>query len=75
MGRRPMDRIATWGRLHPDERSVLIACAAGAGLAATYNVPVAGAIFGIETVLVDGTVMRFGSKAFDVALVVSTCSA
>ncbi|HET9661065.1 MAG TPA: chloride channel protein [Thermomicrobiales bacterium] len=45
------DRISAWTRLHPDERSVLIACAAGAGLAATYNVPVAGAIFGIETVL------------------------
>ncbi len=51
VGAMAADRISAWGRLHPDERSVLIACAAGAGLAATYNVPVAGAIFGIETVL------------------------
>ncbi len=51
VGAMAADRISAWTRLHPDERSVLIACAAGAGLAATYNVPVAGAIFGIETVL------------------------
>lgn len=51
VGAMAADRLSVWGRLHPDERSVLIACAAGAGLAATYNVPVAGAIFGIETVL------------------------
>jgi H+/Cl- antiporter ClcA len=51
VGAMAADRISAWARLHPDERSVLIACAAGAGLAATYNVPVAGAIFGIETVL------------------------
>jgi CIC family chloride channel protein len=51
VGAMAADRIAAWTRLHPEERSVLIACAAGAGLAATYNVPVAGAIFGIETVL------------------------
>jgi CIC family chloride channel protein len=51
VGAMAADRISVWGRIHPDERGVLIACAAGAGLAATYNVPVAGAIFGIETVL------------------------
>lgn len=51
VGAMAADRLSAWTRLHPDERSVLIACAAGAGLAATYNVPVAGAVFGIETVL------------------------
>ncbi len=51
VGAMAADRVSAWARLHPDERAVLIACAAGAGLAATYNVPVAGAVFGIETVL------------------------
>ena len=39
--------------VQPDdkERSLLIACAAGAGLAAVYNSPIAAAIFTIETLL------------------------
>ena len=39
--------------VQPDmkERSLLIACAAGAGLAAVYNAPISAAIFTLETLL------------------------
>lgn len=36
----------------PDGLRILVACAAGAGLAAVYNVPLAGAIFTLEVLLV-----------------------
>ncbi|CPR18832.1 chloride channel protein [Brenneria goodwinii] len=44
-------------RLHlsPQETQLLIACGAGAGLAAVYNVPLAGAIFTLEVLLVNFT--------------------
>jgi len=38
-------------RLSAEERRVLAACGAGAGLAAVYNVPLAGALFVIEVLL------------------------
>lgn len=38
--------------LGPDERRVLLACGAGAGLAAVYNVPLGGALFTLEVLLV-----------------------
>ena len=37
--------------LNEDEAKILIACASGAGLAAVYNVPLAGAVFTLETLL------------------------
>lgn len=37
--------------LDPDETRTLIACGAGAGLAAVYNVPLAGALFSLEVLL------------------------
>lgn len=37
--------------LHEDETRTLIACGAGAGLAAVYNVPLAGALFSLEVML------------------------
>nr|MDQ6119643.1 chloride channel protein [Klebsiella pneumoniae subsp. pneumoniae] len=49
---------ARWGgmvarklRLLEDETRTLIACGAGAGLAAVYNVPLAGALFSLEVML------------------------
>jgi H+/Cl- antiporter ClcA len=46
---------ATWlsssARLTPEETRVAIACGAGAGLAAVYNVPLGGAIFVLEVLL------------------------
>ncbi len=37
--------------LPPEQRSLLIACGAGAGLGAVYNVPLAGALFALEIYL------------------------
>ena len=36
------------GRLSDDERRLLVACGAGAGLAAAYGVPLGGALFALE---------------------------
>jgi CIC family chloride channel protein len=40
--------FAGWFRLSPAQRRLLVACGGGAGLAAVYNVPLAGAIFTAE---------------------------
>lgn len=37
--------------LSPTERQVLVACGAGAGMAAVYNVPLGGALFAVEVLL------------------------
>lgn len=44
------------GGLDPDERRVLLACGAGAGLAAVYDVPLGGALFTLEVLLVSAAV-------------------
>jgi H+/Cl- antiporter ClcA len=47
--------FSTWvsdrARLSPEQRRLLVACAAGAGLAAVYNVPFGGALFTLEVLL------------------------
>jgi H+/Cl- antiporter ClcA len=40
--------LATWARLTPAQRRLLVACGGGAGVAAVYNVPLAGALFTAE---------------------------
>lgn len=37
--------LGRWRRLSPAQRRLLVACGAGAGLAAVYNVPLGGALF------------------------------
>lgn len=44
-------KLADWGRLSPPRRRVLVACGAGAGMAAVYNVPLGGALFALEVLL------------------------
>jgi CIC family chloride channel protein len=44
-------KISDWTRLSPEQRHLLVACAAGAGMAAAYNVPLGGALFAIEVLL------------------------
>ncbi|MFK0161195.1 chloride channel protein [Rhizobium sp. NPDC090279] len=55
--------------LSRDELQILIACGAGAGLAAVYNVPFAGALFTLEVLLV-----TFKPKAAIAALFTSAIS-
>jgi H+/Cl- antiporter ClcA len=43
--------LGKWGKLTPAQRRLLIACGAGSGLAAVYNVPLGGAIFIAEVMM------------------------
>ncbi len=43
--------LAGRARLTPAQRSTVVACGAGAGLAAVYNVPLSGALFTLEVLL------------------------
>lgn len=58
--------LVRWFGIDARWRTILIASAAGAGLAAVYNVPLAGALFAIEILLA-----RFSAGAAVVALSVS----
>jgi CIC family chloride channel protein len=44
-------RLALVGRLGLGQRRLLVACGAAAGMAAAYNVPLGGALFGLEVLL------------------------
>jgi CIC family chloride channel protein len=44
-------KLAGWFELTPAQQRLLVACAAGAGMAAAYNVPFGGAIFAVEVLL------------------------
>lgn len=44
-------KLSYRGRLNPEERKLLVACGAGAGMAAAYNVPLGGALFAAEVLL------------------------
>src|SRR5262249_28564483 len=50
-------RLALGGRLGLGHRRLLVACGGAAGLAAAYNVPLGGALFGLE-VLLEGIDLR-----------------
>jgi CIC family chloride channel protein len=43
--------LSRWLDITPAQRRLLVACGAGAGMAAVYNVPLGGALFGIEVLL------------------------
>ena len=58
--------LAGWGGLSPQQRRLLVACAGGAGLAAVYNVPLAGALFTAEILI--------GSITLPVMLPAIACS-
>ena len=44
-------RLALWAGLSVEERRLLVACAAGAGFAGIYNIPLGGAIFAVEVLM------------------------
>jgi chloride channel protein, CIC family len=58
--------LAGWGGLSAPQRRLLVACAGGAGLAAVYNVPLAGALFTAEILI--------GSITLPVMLPALACS-
>ncbi len=43
--------LSRWTKLEPAERRFLVACGAGAGMGAVYNVPLGGALFALEVLL------------------------
>lgn len=43
--------LSDWTRLPEWQRRLLVACGAGAGMAAVYNVPLGGALFALEVLL------------------------
>ena len=67
MGGASASVLAGWAGLSPAQRRLLMACGGGAGLAAVYNVPLAGALFTAEVML--------GSLTVPVVLPALACSA
>ncbi|WP_263731130.1 chloride channel protein [Cellulomonas sp. SG140] len=59
-------KVSDWFALDDRERRVLVAAAAGAGLAAVYNVPVTGAVYVLEVLLL--------SKHWRIALIAAATS-
>lgn len=58
--------FASWARMSPAQRRLIVACGAGAGLAAVYNVPLGGALYTAEVL--------WGSVSVPVLLPALTCS-
>ncbi len=44
-------RLSAWAKMSPAQQRLLVACGAGAGMAAAYNVPFGGALFALEVLL------------------------
>jgi chloride channel protein, CIC family len=66
MGGASASLLAGWARLSREQRRLLMACGAGAGLAAVYNVPLGGALFTAEIMM--------GSISLPVVLPALACS-
>ncbi|MGY4495075.1 chloride channel protein [Pseudomonas sp. TE3610] len=64
------DRLSRYSGLDADTRRLMIACGAGAGLAAVYNVPLGGAVFVLEVL-----VARFAWREAIIALATSAIGA
>lgn len=48
-------KIADFLDLPPEQRRIIVGCAAGAGLAAVYSLPLSGAVFALEILLIEVT--------------------
>ncbi|MFT9099210.1 MAG: chloride channel protein [Zymomonas mobilis subsp. pomaceae] len=64
------ERLAFWGKLSEEQRRIVVACGAGAGLASVYNVPLSGALFALEALL-----MTWSRPIIIVALLTSALAA
>jgi chloride channel protein, CIC family len=62
--------VGTRARLLPDQVKLLVACGASAGIAAVYNTPIGGALFGLEVFLGGLALELYGPLIF--ATVVAT---
>jgi CIC family chloride channel protein len=51
--------VGQWLRIDPTRLRTLVACGAAAGIAGTFNAPVAGALFAVEIILGDFGVTQF----------------
>lgn len=51
--------VGQWLKIDPRRRRTLVGCGAAAGIAATFNAPVAGALFAVEIILGDFGVAQF----------------
>jgi H+/Cl- antiporter ClcA len=64
-------RLSFWVGLSSENTRIAIACGAGAGLAAVYNVPLGGAMFVLE-VLLNTTAPRVAAAAIAASVIAST---
>jgi len=62
--------VGQWLRFSPQRLRTMIGCGAAAGIAATFNAPIAGAIFALEIILRDFAIVTF--SPIIVASVVAT---
>ncbi len=62
-------------RLSPQDRQILLACAAGAGLGAVYAVPLAGALFSVRIILKTWQPRALGAALMTSSLAVAIGSA
>ncbi|MFM9032844.1 MAG: chloride channel protein, partial [Mycobacterium sp.] len=65
--------LSRWS-LTARDRQILLGCAAGAGLAAVYSVPVGGALFALQVVLRTWELRAVGTALLTSALAVATAS-
>lgn len=51
--------IGQWIKVSPEQLKVLVGCGAAAGIAATFNAPIAGAFFALEVILGNFALLSF----------------